>query len=114
MTTFAQIGILSVVLAGAWTVPAFTQSANRSQPPTVTRSARPSGAPVASMDHMVQQCRDHCRTITARLDSLNRAVGEARRSNDPAALRNALDAAAAASTEVQSEVNQCMRMMTAS
>jgi hypothetical protein len=115
MMTFARIGILSTVLAAAWTVPAFTQSANRSQP-TVTQPARLSGAPTttATMGGMVQQCRDHCRTVTAQMDGLNRAVAEARRSNDPAVLRNALDAAEKASTEVQTQVNQCMRMMTTS
>ena len=111
MTKLAHVGILSAVLAGAWIVPAFTQSANRSGPPsTVTqpKAERPS----RSADQTVQDCRDHSRMVTALMDSLDRAVAEARRSNDPAAVRKALDAAEKASAAARTQVNQCMRTMT--
>ena len=40
MTKLAQVGILSAVLAVAWIVPAFTQSANRSGPPSTVITAK--------------------------------------------------------------------------
>ena len=73
MTKLAQVGILSAVLAGAWIVPAFTQSANRSGPPSTViqpKAERPSG----SADQTVQHCRDHSRMVTAQMDGLDRAV----------------------------------------
>ena len=145
--TIARIGVLSAVLAATWTVPAFTQSANRSQPtvqvtqptgpstssidragartavpavaqsanrsepPTPIQPAQPSGRSTATAS-MVQQCRDHCRMVTARMDGLDGAVAEARRTNDPAAVRKALDAADKAAADARTQVDQCMRMMT--
>jgi hypothetical protein len=111
MTKLAQVGILSAVLAGAWTVPAFTQSANRSGPPSTAIQPKPDRRS-GSGDQKVQHCRDHSRMVTAQMDGLDRAVAEARRSNDPATVRKALDAAEKAAAAARTHVNQCMRMMT--
>jgi hypothetical protein len=111
VTKLAQVGILSAVLAGAWTVPAFTQSANRSGPPSTLMQPKPN-RPSGSADQTVQHCRDHARIVTTQMDGLDRAVAEARRSNDPAAIQKALDAAEKASAAARTHVNQCMRMMT--
>jgi plastocyanin domain-containing protein len=64
-----------------------------------------------SMQDMMANCREHCQKTSASIDQLLGRIDEAKKSNDPARLRSALDEVQKPLTEMKNHMNMCMSMM---
>jgi plastocyanin len=64
-----------------------------------------------SMQDMMTNCKEHCQKTTASIDQLLARIDEAKKSNDPAQMRSALDGAQKPLAEMKQHMNMCMSMM---
>lgn len=63
------------------------------------------------MEDMMSQCRTHCQNMSSSMDNLANTIEEARASNDPAKMRDALEKAQKALTEMKEKMSSCRSMM---
>lgn len=64
-----------------------------------------------SMDNMMQDCQRHCQRTRNSATNLQKTLEEAKRSNDPAKMRNAIEQAQKPLAEMQNHMDMCMNMM---
>ena len=64
-----------------------------------------------SMDYMMKGCREHCQATTASIDKTLSSIAEAKKTNDPAKMRAALDQVEKPLAEMRSHMGMCMNMM---
>jgi uncharacterized membrane protein (DUF106 family) len=64
-----------------------------------------------SMDNMMQKCRKHCQRTRESAANLQKTFEEAKKSNDPAKMRSAIEQAQKPLAEMQSHMDMCMNMM---
>jgi len=77
----------------------------------VGQQAAPSQAPRMSMDEMMQQCKKHCESTNAMLESLIREAEAARKSNEAPKMSVALQNAEQMASEMKNHMQMCMNMM---
>src|SRR5213078_867112 len=77
----------------------------------VREQAAPSQAPRMSMDEMMQQCKKHCESTNAMLESLIREAEAARKSNEAPKISVALQNAEQMASEMKNHMQMCMNMM---
>ena len=63
------------------------------------------------MGGMMEECQKHCLATSNSIDRLNKMMEDARRSNDPAKMRLALENAQKPLTEMKNHMSSCMSMM---
>jgi hypothetical protein len=64
-----------------------------------------------TMGEMMKSCQEHCRMTSASIDNMNKTIDEAKRSNDPAKMRQALDEVQKPLASMKEHMNMCMNMM---
>lgn len=64
-----------------------------------------------SMNDMMKECRTHCQATTTSIDQLTKRMEEAKRSDDPAQMRAALDEAQKPLTEMKDHMAMCGNTM---
>jgi hypothetical protein len=63
------------------------------------------------MHAMMQRCQEHCSVTGRSIDDLNRKIEDAKKSNDPAKMRAALNDAQKPLADMKNHMNMCMSMM---
>ena len=63
------------------------------------------------MGDMMTACREHCQSTNNSIDQLNRTTDEAKKSNDPAKMRAALESAQKPLADMKDHISMCMSMM---
>jgi predicted RNase H-like nuclease (RuvC/YqgF family) len=63
------------------------------------------------MGDMMAACREHCQATSNSIDQLNKTIDEAKRSNDPAKMRAALESVQKPLTDMKNHMSMCMSMM---
>jgi predicted lipoprotein len=111
MTRRCVTAITGTALALALAAPAYPQSANRSGSPPTAPSKHAGSQISTSMDEMMNECREHCSTATRQMDDMMKMMSDARRSNDPAKMRGALEDAQKPLTTMKGHMDQCMTMI---
>jgi hypothetical protein len=69
------------------------------------------GAMMSQMGAMMEQCRQHCQATSNTIDQLNKIVDEAKRSNDPAKMRAALESVQKPLADMKNHMSMCMSNM---
>ncbi len=64
-----------------------------------------------SMETMMKECQTHCQATTASIEQMMTKMHEAKQSNDPAQMREALDQTQKPLTEMKDHMASCMSMM---
>lgn len=64
-----------------------------------------------SMDNMMKGCREHCQATTTSIDKTLGNISDAKKSNDPAKMRAALDQIEKPLAEMKNHMSMCMNMM---
>ena len=64
-----------------------------------------------STDNMMNECRQHCQRTRESAANLQKTLEDAKQSNDPAKMRNAIEQAQKPLAEMQNHMNMCMNMM---
>jgi hypothetical protein len=64
-----------------------------------------------SMGDMMKSCQEHCRMTSASIDNINKVAEEAKRTNDPAKMRQALDEVQKPLASMKEHMTMCMNMM---
>lgn len=64
-----------------------------------------------SMGSMMKQCMQHCQTTSKSIDQASKAIEEARNSNDPAQMKEALGQAQKQLAGMKEHMSGCMDMM---
>ena len=77
----------------------------------VGQQPAPSQARRMSMDEMMQQCKKHCESTNAMLESLIREADAAKRSNEAPKMSAALDNTEQMASEMKKHMEMCMNMM---
>ncbi len=92
---------------------AFAQQAQPQKPP-VTQEQKPpvtqEKSPMA-MGDMMKGCRDHCEQTSASIDRVMQTIDEAKQSNDPVKMRQALDQAQKPIADMKQHMSMCRNMM---
>lgn len=96
--------MVSVILSSA----ALSTVAQRA---TSTEKPQGQSGQTMSMQNMMQECQKHCEATTNIIDSLNKEIDAAKRSNDPTKMRAALDKVQKPLAEMKDHMNMCMNMM---
>lgn len=63
------------------------------------------------MDDMMKQCRTHCQQMSSSLEDLTKMIEDAKASNDPARMREALDKTQMALSGMKENMSSCRSMM---
>ena len=63
------------------------------------------------MGDMMAMCREHCQATSNSIDQLNKTIDKAKRSNDPAKMRAALDSVQKPLADMKNHMSMCMSMM---
>ncbi len=84
---------------------ALAQQAQPQKPP-VTQEKSP-----MSMGDMMKGCRDHCEQTSASIDRVMQTIDEAKQSNDPVKMRQALDQAQKPLADMKQHMSMCSNMM---
>ncbi len=87
-----------------------TAPAKAQQPGREQKEAQQQGG-MMSMDNMMQECRKHCQRTRGSIANLQKTLEEARQSNDPAKMRNAIEQAEKPLADMQNHMDMCMNMM---
>jgi hypothetical protein len=74
-------------------------------------SERPMMEGKMSMDDMMKGCREHCEQTSSSIDKMATSMKEARESNDPAKMRQALEDAREPLEEMRDHMRMCTNMM---
>lgn len=72
---------------------------------------QPANGGQMSMADMMKGCRDHCDRTRKGMDEMAFAMKAARESNEPAAMRGAMDRMDKAMADMKEHMGMCMRMM---
>jgi hypothetical protein len=63
------------------------------------------------MGDMMTACREHCQSTSNSIDQLSRTIDEAKKSNDPAKMRAALESVQKPLADMKNHMSMCMSMM---
>lgn len=66
---------------------------------------------MSGMHEMMSECREHCEKAAASMGEVRESLSEARESNDPAQMREAIEEADAPLGMMQERMSMCMKMM---
>lgn len=63
------------------------------------------------MDDMMKQCRTHCQQMSSSMEDLTNTIQQAKASNEPAQMREALNKAETTLSEMKENMSSCRSMM---
>lgn len=99
------------MLAGAVVALMLGTAAYSQQTSSQGAPAQKPGQMNMSMSDMMKQCREHCQTAAKSMDDMTKMMNDAKQSNDPAKMHEAMDKMAKPMADMKQHMNMCMNMM---